>query len=334
MRNLALLVALPITVTGCSLLGGPGSQIGWRDAKPPVTDGVGRIVENNNLSQLAFTVTPDMLEELGSYTSASTDENDKYKAGIDAVFKQITAKAELEFISSKSMQSNQWKIIQLKDFSTAVVETEFAYRCLTASKYKYTVSRKTKAGAQLDATALAKKIGGTSAKIEIGMVPDDPSKAEIIVDNPTVCLSFVSAKFERDRWWSRFDGPRHFTVGGLKSFTLTSSNGVVASAKPDFGKRALHTKPTYKLYAVEEGGKPQLQIKVFDSAMHKNGYTIPVPELIPGTWDNKIELPAFGVGGDIYGFMYVELKAKRTAENQILVSQAELYSPEYKLKTK
>ncbi|GLO51367.1 hypothetical protein PPUN110474_27670 [Pseudomonas putida] len=334
MKKIAMMVVFPMSITGCTLFDGPGSQIGWRDAKPPVTDGVGRIVKNNNLSQLAFPVSPEMLEELESYMSVSTEQNAKYKAATEVAFKQITANAKLEFISGKSMKSDQWRIVQLKDFSTAVVDTEFAYSCLTANSYKYTVSRKTTAGVELDASELAKKLGGTAAKVEVGMVPDDPSKAEISVQNPRICLSFLSATFERDRSFTKNDGPRHFKVGDSSKFTLTSSNGVIASAEPDFGRRAIHTKPTYKLYAVQEGGQQHLQIKVFDSAMYKKGYTVPIPELVPGTWDSRISLPTFGVGDNVYGFMYVDIKAKRTPENEILVSKAALFSPEYKLKTK
>jgi hypothetical protein len=333
MNKFALVPVLATALTGCSIFSGPGSQIGWNDAIPPVSDGVGRKVEGRQLSQLTVALSPDMIEILDTYETVTTEQNSKYKAGIEAAFKKLTASAELEYVSSNSITSNRWRIAQMKSFDAAPEETEFAYKCLTADNFKYTVSRKTTAGVKLDASELVKKFDATAAKVEVGMVPNDPDKAEITVKNPNVCLAFQSAIFKR-KFFGAFDGGQDFKTDEKETkFRLSSKNGVVASATADFSKRAIHTKPTYKLFATEIDKKQNLQVVVIDPVKYRNGLVVPIPELMPGTWDAEVRLPTFEVGGDWYGFMKIKIKAKRTTDGEIAVSSAQLYSPEFHLVT-
>lgn len=335
MRNIALSFFVTFLVTGCSLFGGPGSQIGWNDSIPPVTDGVGRLVENGSLASQAFSVTPDMLEELNSYQQANFEEQSKYTAAINMIFSKATANVGLEYEGSKSGQSTKWKIVQLKDFKKIVYDKKFAYRCLTTEKFTYTVNRKTKAGVTLDATKLAESVGAESAKIDVSMSPTKPDKADITVEDPRVCLSFVSAEFVRDRWfWESTDTPRSFTLDNKKSFFLKSNTGTLAGAEPDFGKRALQSKPIYKLYAAEEKGRQVLKVKILDRQTFETFDDVVITETLPGVWQTPTKLPPFQISNDVYGNMRIEISAILMPDNNIKINWAHLYSPEYKLKVR
>ncbi|MVW87876.1 hypothetical protein EI969_18325 [Pseudomonas sp. PB101] len=335
MRNSLLLLPLLLQVSGCTTFSGPGSDIGWTDAVPPVGNGVGRKVETNHrvksLGQAAFQVTPDQLEILPTYNAVSTEENTKYSAGANAVFSQITADAKIERSTSNLSQSSDWKIVQLKDFSTVVLDKEFAYKCLTAKEYSYEVIQKTSGNVKLDASKIAQAFGVTAAAVEVSASPDKPNHTKVTIAEPNVCLSFVSATLERARWLTRYDGTRSLRLDGAKKFTL-NINEPGPTVEPDFGKRAVQTKPRYQLYAGEAGGKATLNVMIEDRETHQEVPTKILKETLPGVWKQSYKVHTFNVEEDIYAIMSLDIEAKRTADNKIVVTYAELSSPEYKLK--
>ncbi|MBV7569638.1 hypothetical protein [Pseudomonas sp. PDM27] len=334
MRNSLLLLPLLLQVSGCTTFSGPGSDIGWTDAVPPVGNGVGRLVEKNHgfksLGLAAFQVTPDQVEILPTYNAVSTEENAKYSAGANAVFSQITAQAGIERSTSNLSQSSDWKIVQLKDFSTAVTDKEFAYRCLTAKEYSYEVFKKTSGNIKLDASKIAQAFGVTTAAVEVSASPDKPNHTKITIAEPNVCLSFISATLERARWWTRYDGTRSLRLDGEKKFTL-SINEPGSTVEPDFGKKAVQTKPRYQLYAGEVGGKATLNVMIEDRETHQEIPSKILKETYPGVWKQSYKVHTYNLEEDVYAIMSIDIEAKRTADNKIIVSFAELSSPEYKL---
>jgi|UPI0003693823 hypothetical protein len=333
-KTLSLLTLL-LPLASCSLFKGPGSDIGWTDAIPPVGNGVGRLVETNHgfksLSTVAFQVTPDQLETLDTYNYVSDEEDSKYKIGAEAAFNQITANASVERSTTNLSHSSEWRIIQLKDFSTAAINKEFAYRCLTAKEYSYEVATKTSSTLKAETPTIAKAFGVPVGAIEISAKPDNPDQSKVTIADPNVCLSFISATLVRDRpWWSRYDGTRSIKLDGKTSFNLkTDESGPIV--EPDFGKRAVETKPRYRLYASEAGGKPILKIFIEDREMHQEIPSKILKETYTDVWEQSYLVHSYHIENNIYAIMSIDIKARRTANNEIEVTKAELSSPEYKL---
>jgi hypothetical protein len=332
MRSSILLFSVPFILTGCSIFGGMGREIGWNDAIPPVPNGIGRQVQGKSLGQYVFDVDSSMIEELESYRTANFEKNEKYRAAVDAAYKQVTANAGFEFISEQAQASTNWRVFQLKNFNGLVPDKQFAYKCLTTDSYSYSVSRKNSGGVKLDASEIAKEIGISAASIEISKSPTKPGVSNVTVENPTVCLAFVSARFKRAGLkFNRNDLPRDFMVEGRKIDSLTADEGEYAVALPDFGPRAFLTKPKYHLFATDNNGLITLKIRIEDRETFKELPHIVVPAQRPGYWNTSVQLPTFHVQDEVYGKLWVQINATQAADNQIKFKSAKLFSPEYKL---
>jgi hypothetical protein len=333
MRKLFMVGAMTFHLSGCSSLAGPGENIGWTDAIPPVGNGVGRLVEKNrgykSLGAAAFTVNPDQVEVLETYEMATSSEETKFRARTEAVFAKITAAAGLEHASANLNISSGWRVIQLRDFSTAVIDKEFAYKCLTAQAFSYEASRANNAGASVDATEVAKVFGVTAAAVDVNASTGEHTK--ITIANPNVCLSIVSAKWVRDRWWwSRSDKPIAFKRGQETQFELVVDKPG-AKAVPDFGRRAKATKPSYQLAAGSNNGQAILKVLIENNEIDQEIPAKILKENYPGVWSRRFPVHTFHIEDDIYAVMSVQVVAKRTDDNTIVVESAELTSPEYRL---
>jgi hypothetical protein len=324
---------IAVQLAGCSGIIGPGNAIGWNDAIPPVGNGVGRLVESNqgykSLGPAAFPVGPDQIEALDAYGAVTIEEEAKFKGRTEAVFTKITANAGLERSTTNLSTSTGWKVLQLKDFSTAVVGKEFAYKCLTAQEFSYEASRAINAGAAVDTTQVAKAFGVASAAVQVDGGLGNQTK--VTIANPNVCLSFISAKLVRDRsWWSKSDSWIPFFRGKDKKFELVIDKPG-AKASPDFGSRAVNTKPAYQLAAGSLNGQAILKVLIDN---HENDQDIPpkiLKETYPGVWSRTFPVHTYHIEDDIYAVMSVDVIAKRTDQNTIEVESASLSSPEYRL---
>lgn len=320
-------------LAGCSVIGGPGGAIGWNDAIPPVGSGVGRLVERNkgykSLGPAAFPVGPDQIEVLDTYGAVTVEEEAKFKGRTEAVFTKITANAGLERSSSNLSTSTGWRVLQLKDFSTAVVGKEFAYKCLTAEEFSYEGGKAVNAGAGVDTTVVAKAFGVAAGAVQLDGGVDNQTK--ITIENPNVCLSFVSAKLVRERsWWTKSDSWIPFLRGKEKKFDLAIDK-LGAKARPDFGSRAINIKPGYQLAAGSLNGEAILKVLIDN---HETDQDIPpkiLKETYPGVWSKTFPVHTFHIEDDIYAVMSVDVTARRTDQNTIEVESASLSSPEYRL---
>lgn len=334
MKNLVMVGAITLHLSGCSTIVGPGNTIGWTDAIPPVGNGVGRLVEDNrgykSLGPAAFTVSPDQVEVLDSYETKNDREETKFRTRTEAVFANIAATAGLEHSSANLSISSGWRVIQLRDFSTAVMDKEFAYKCLTSQAFSYEASKANNAGASVDATEVAKVFGVTAAAVDVNA--ESGVRTKVTISNPNVCLSFVSAKLVSYRpWWGQTsDKPIAFKRGQEERFELAVDKPG-AKAVPDFGKRAKATKPSYQLAAGSNNGQAILKVLIEN---HESDQEIPskiLKETYPGVWNRRFPVHTFQIDDDIYAVMSVEVTAKLTDENTIVVESAELTSPEYRL---
>lgn len=333
MKNIIVVGAITLHLSGCASLAGPGETIGWTDAIPPVGNGVGRLVEKNrgyiSLGGVAFPVSPDQIEVLETYEAASSTEEAKFKTGTQAVFGNLAAAAGLEHASANLNISSGWRVIQLKDFSTAVIDKEFAYKCLTAQAFSYEASRANNAGAKVDTTEVAKVFGVAAAAVNVDASAGHHTK--VTIANPNVCLSFVSAKLVRDRGWSSSsDKPVPFRQRQETHFELVVDKPG-AKAVPDLGKRAKTTRPSFQLAAGSNNGRAILKVLIENNEIDQEIPSKILKETYPGVWSRRYPVHTFQIADDIYAVMSVEVVAQRTDDNTIVVESAELTSPEYRL---
>lgn len=334
MLNLKAILLLPLALqlTSCTPFKGPASDMGWTDAIPPTGNGIGRLVENNkgfkSLSTVAFHVSPDQIETLSSFDSVSIKKQTKYMAGANAAFTKITADASLERASQDLSQSSEWKIIQLRDFSTSVVDKEFAYRCITTDEYSYETSEKNSAQLKLDTS---KAFGVATASIDIQGGAEGVDLTKVTIKEPNVCLSFISATLVKKRsWWGNPVSSKGIEYKGAKEFTLkTNKSG--PSVEPDFGKRGVQTKPRYKLYADDSAGLATLKLQIEDRESNRTISHKIFIETLPGTWEQNYRIDTYNIETDTYSIISVDIIANRTENNEIHVSKAELTYPEYTL---
>ncbi len=338
MKNcITALTLFALSTVGCTPHVGLGSNIGWNDAEPPTIDGIGRGVEYNKqyktLGPKVFNVKPDQVEMSGSYQERNEEKNRKYKAGASATIMKATASANVDVNSTEIYSSSDWNIIQLKDFSRVPTDKEFVYKCLTVSKFSFESSQKNSATAKLDAGQLANKLGVTAASVEVSANPDKPNTQKVVVNNPNICLAFLSAKLERAGWWfNRTNNPRNFTYERkrVENYNL-EAGGVGAIVEPDFGRRATLTKPLYRLYSEVKNGKTLLFVEIQD----RDTFQVVPPVLIEGSsagvWSRRQFVHNYQVQDDILSPISVEVSAKMVSKGVVHIESAKLFSPEYKI---
>lgn len=336
-RSTATLTLTMISLTGCTPHVGLGENIGWNDAEPPGIDGIGREVEYNrgykSLGAKLVNVSPDKIEVLESYTERNEEKNKKYKADANLTIAKAVISAQADYQATEILTSNEWSVIQLKDYNQVPLYKEFAYRCLTVKKFTYESSSKTAASAKASAGDMASKLGVTAASLEISTNPEKPNSQKVVVSNPNICLAFLSAKLTRARWWwTQTDEPRSFRNEGgqYREYDLKpGSEG--ATVEPDFGRRAKTTKPKYRLYSEYRNGKALLYVEIQDREMFQETLPKLLTESSPGVWSRRYGIHTYHIENNVYSVISMDLSARVSLDGVIHVKAANLFSPEYKL---
>jgi hypothetical protein len=142
---------------------------------------------------------------------------------------------------------------------------------------------------------------------------------------------FLSAKLVRDRgWWSSSDKWVAFRQRQETHFGLAVDK-LGAKAAPDFGKRAKMTRPSYRLAAGSNNGRAILKVVIENNEIDQEILSKILKETYPVVWSRRYPVHTFHIADDIYAVISVEVVAKRTDDNTVVVESAELTSPEYRL---
>jgi hypothetical protein len=337
-----------LIILGVAILGGgcttttptPGSSYGWNSVNPPRENVLGReILTNGVIGEPIIKVQEDDIEFSKSLTSLTDNQFSKAEASFDLIVKGVSAELGYENSKSEELSSNDWEISQIRNFTyTVPVARKFAYQCLTASKYEFSASSKNGFDATIDATKLGNKFGVDKAKVTFKSKPDNPNEFTVIVQNPSVCLSYVSAYFKDNN---------SYITGSLKDkyVDITGVNGdekysVSFELKPGekshfrtpqfIGSEPAH-KPLYRLMAtLDDQKRVNLAVCKQDRGTGSRGYKCEeIEDDGYGNWDRPYHIDTFGYGDQKYKVVNLNINAKRSTNGTIKISSAKLQYPQY-----
>ncbi|MNQ74391.1 hypothetical protein D3C85_891460 [compost metagenome] len=332
------------TLSGCSLwwkAETPGEMYGWNALKPPRENALGRqLFAGGKVGDPVIDLTPSNIEMSPALGTASNEVYSKSNAQLELIAKGASASLGYDYESAKKVESNEWKILQIKDFAYYLpVEQRFIYQCLTASKYNFELTNKSGANATLDAGPLAKIFGVDEANIGFTSNPDNPDKLTVSVDNPNVCLAYVSAYFRNvTKWMEESISEKYVDItaknGSEKystTFSLTPGQRSWFRAPEYSGKESPH-KPWYRIASiVDQSGKAELEICKQNRTGRRDYSCRTLDKKSDGQWDHLYHIDTFSFGDNMYKVITLDIDAKRLENNIIHVEYAKLSFPEYEL---
>ncbi|MFM5409784.1 hypothetical protein ACET9A_08930 [Aeromonas veronii] len=339
--QLLLSTSFAVVISGCATNATtPGNSYGWNSMEPPRENVLGReILAGGVIGDFVLKVTPDDIESSKSLNRLKNDEYTKAEAGFDLLVKGVSADLGYEKTKSEKLNSNDWLISQIKDFAyTLPVERKFVYQCLAAEKYEFSATSKSGIDATIDAAKLGEKFGVEKANVTIKTNPDNPNEFSVTVENPNVCLSYVSAYFKDNNWYG---------TGSLKDkyVDITGVNGdekysVEFTLKPGekshfrtpqfIGPEPAH-KPWYRLMAtLDDNGRVNLAVCKQDRGAGDRGYKCnELEDDGYGNWDRPYHVDTFSYETQKYKVVNLNINAKRKDDGTIKVSWAKLQYPQY-----
>lgn len=330
-------------ITGCSSSQTtPGNTYGWKSVNPPRENVLGReVLTNGVIGDVVISVDSESIERSKSLNSLTDNQYDKAEASFNLIVKDVSADLGYENSASEKLTSNDWEISQIKNFTyTLPVSKKFAYQCLTAAKYKFSATKINGFDATIDASKLGEKFGVEAAKISFKSKPDNPNEFEVTVDNPSVCLSYVTAYFEDNN--SYVTGSlkdKYVDITGVNGSQRYSVNFELQPGEkshfrtPQFiGSEPAH-KPLYRLMAtLNDQQQVNLAVCKQDRGTGNRGYSCKeIEDDGYGNWDRPYHIDTFGYGDQKYKVVNLVIDAKRTPNGTIQVSSAKLKYPQYKL---
>ncbi|KAA8552333.1 hypothetical protein [Pseudomonas marginalis] len=341
LKKAIVTVAITSSLLGCvSDDTGPGKNFGWKTLSPPVEKALGRYVERDSgnvyLGGIGYTISDDTVFTSPSYNDVKSEDYSNYKLGAEASFKGVLAKAGIEHSANDSSSASGWSVTQIKDFSRgAPIDKEFVYKCIMVSDYTFEAKSKTSANLDLDASTLAKTFGVSVAKINLSTSPESPDSLKIIVKNPNLCLSYVSAKLSTP--WLGGKGKVN-TVTKNDENNVNKSNfnlKLNESSEPrsaDLGNSAKERKPLYRLTVRGTQDAPVLSIWREDREnIDAPPVYFPLKEKAPGQWFGQYGIEQYYYSDMKYALIRIEIDAKILPDKSIQVKSAEIYSQKLNL---
>ncbi|MEX5353336.1 hypothetical protein WCE02_18525 [Pseudomonas juntendi] len=346
-KSLGLLVSGSVLLSGCWFWPkptpeSPGEMYGWRSLEPPRENALGRqLFAGGKIGDPVINIMQSDIEVSSSSGVVSSDSNSKLNSNLEVFVKGVSAELGYDYEMSKKVSSSDWRIQQIKNFAYYLpVEQRFIYQCLVASEYKFDMSSKSGGKAVVDASVLAKSFGVDKASVGVTSAPTSPDKLSVTINNPNICLSYVSAYFKdvsSNLIGSGVDGKYVDITGQNGSDKYSPVFNLMPGQKSWFrapqysGKESPH-KPWYRIAAtLNATGQSELEICVqYRSGRMEYKCKLLDPES-NGVWDRPYHVDTYPFGRDLYKVISVNVSAKRMDDNSIRVEYARLMYPEYKL---
>lgn len=359
-KFIVIMVTTTMMLSGCLTTSkiNTVNPYGWKDLNPPRQNALGReLFSNGSIGEPVYNLNSENVLVSGSVDKVTDKRSSAAKASLDVIAQAASIQLGYDYIKSQNLSSSDWQISQIKDFSYVIpVAKKFVYQCITASRYEFSASSKSGFNADVDVTEIAKKFKIDTAKVSIVSKPDSPNEFKVIVNDPSICISYVSAYFKDD---NRYPGGtligKYVDITGVTGAGETQAE--IYSTKfelkpgesshrrtPQFIGREPGHKPEYTLMATlgEQGlvnlnvckqdkgtGAVDLGKSIYDISYKReckeikdNGF---------GKWDRLYHIDTFSYENQKYKVIYVNINAKRTTENNIQINYARLSYPQYEL---
>lgn len=353
-----------ITVTTTMMLSGclttskipTANPYGWKDLKPPRQNALGKeILSNGFIGEPVYNLNNENVLISGSADKVTDERSSAAKASLDVIAKTASVELGYEYVKSQELSSSGWQISQIKDFSYVIpVAKKFVYQCITASMYEFSASSKSGFNAGIDVTEIAKKFEIDTAKVSIVSKPDNPNEFRVIVNDPSVCISYVSAYFKDDNVHLGKPLPPADITGvtgaGETQAEIYSSKFELKPGEsshrrtPQFPNPQPVHKPEYTLTAtLGEQGRVNLNVckqdkgtgvvntSIFTDDVSYKRECKEIKDDGYGRWDRSYHIDTFGYGNQKYKVIYLHINANHTPKNTIQINSAELRSPQYEL---
>ncbi len=345
--NIKLIVTTIITtmmLSGCSTTFVPPEKnlYGWNNVNPPRQNVLGyEVLSKGVIGQPIYNLDSDNILVSDSIGKVTSEQYLAAQYNFDVLAKKATAELGYEYTKSEKLTSNSWKISQIRNLEhTLPVNRRFAYQCLNASNYEFTATSNSGIDATIDATKIAARFGVDKAKVTFKTKPDKPSDFTVIVNDPSVCISYVTAYFEEN------NGPifnrtnEHVAITGPDLFESSNDKGKNSyELKP--GETSYRVSPLYKFerppainpeYNLTARQDNQGLIQLL-SCKDKTTYKCKTikPDDDNGNWNGTYLIDTFAYGKQKYKVINMNIKARRTPNGTIEIKSAKLYYPQYKL---
>lgn len=341
-KSIVMLMAVTL-VAGCTPTPPtPGSSYGWTSVTPPRENVLGReILTNGVIGDPILTIQneDEDIEVSKSLNSLTNSQYSKAEASFELIVKDVSADLGYENSKSEKLNSNDWEISQIRNFTyTVPVARKFAYQCLTASKYEFSASSKSGFDVNIDATKIGEKFGVDKAKVTFKSKPDNPDEFKVVVENPSVCLSYVTAYFKDNNIYITGNlNDKYVDITGVNGDVKYSVNFDLKPGEkshfrtPQFiGPEPAH-KPLYRLMAtLNDQGRTNLAVCKQDRGTGDRGYKCKeIEDDGYGNWDRPYHIDTFGYGDQKYKVVNLNIDAKRGINGTIQVRSAKLQYPQY-----
>ena len=345
-----------ITVTTTMMLSGlatakPSKEnpYGWKNLNPPRQNVLGKeVLKNGFIGDLIYSVNSETVDVSESLLSVTDVQYSNAAAGAEVLAEGMSAELGYNYSKSEKLSSGNWKISQIRNVSSQILlDRMFVYQCLTASQYEFMVSRKKGVNAAIDASEIAKKFGVDTAKVGLKSQPDKPDQFKVVVNNPNICLSYITAIFEENNgvWPNNvkdkfvdITGPYNVTGARKnkeKSYVLKPGD----TSNPVFPIYMINPKPStnpeYRLMAIQSDQEPvRLVACKDDKGIGKFKCDTEIADDGYGKWNRTYRIDTFAYGDQKYKVVNMKIDAKRDDNGSIHIDSAKLFSPQYKLVVK